>query len=137
HGLSQSLKLERSSAMPAHEQRMRSATHCRAICSRLPSTRVLQSWRRSSDDGTKSEGRSGLSAGLRFAGTHTLLFRLKDSPPPVQAHLHAYACFGPSEVSSIPASWAQPGPSAASASNAAATTDLEVVFIALLLSGRR
>src|SRR4029077_6267416 len=118
HCESQSLQLGVSSAMPAHEHWMRFATHCRAICSRLLSTRVSQSWLRSSDVGTKSGGRSGLSAGFRLSGRQTLLFRLNDSPPPVQAHLHAYACRTLHVVSSIPASWAQPALCATMHSNA-------------------
>src|SRR5262249_27201897 len=125
HGESQSLQLGVSSAMPAHEHWIRFATHCFAIRSRLPCTRVSQSWRICSDVGTKSGGRSGSSAGFRSAGRHTLLSRLNDCPPPVQAHLHAYAWRTLHVVSSMPNTWAQPAVSAAiAASTAGTTTDL-------------
>src|SRR5262249_51261663 len=103
--------------------------HCRAIASRFCSTRVSQSWRNDSDDGTKSGGRSGLSAGFRLTGRQTLLFRLNDSaPPPLHAHLHAYACLTLHVVSSMPASWAQPALSAPSHSSALAVTRIPPSF---------
>src|SRR5262245_9635090 len=101
------------SAWAWHVQRMRSAKHWRAICSRFCSTRTWQSACTAVAAGTKSGGRLGLIAGFRSSGKQTLLLRSNDCPPPLQVQSQVYASGGARSVGVIPKIWLQPALSVA------------------------